>query len=216
MDTEAHPDLAQQYQIRSIPNVKLFVDGEVASEFAGALPEQAVLQWLDKALPGKHRKTISQAQRLLAEGNLAKAQSLLQGVIAAEPDNQQAKVLLAKSLLYSKPKKALDLVRDIHEDSEFFDLVDTVRIFGRLFHFSDEPEALPDSPVKAHYLAAINYLRSENFDQALENFIDIIQNDRYYDDDGSRKACIAIFKFLGEGNELTRKHRPAFSSALYI
>ena len=39
---------AQKYMVMSIPNVKLFKNGEVVDEFIGALPEPAVRQWLEK------------------------------------------------------------------------------------------------------------------------------------------------------------------------
>ena len=41
---------AQQYGIMSIPNVKMFKDGEVVDEFIGALPELLVKNWIDKNL----------------------------------------------------------------------------------------------------------------------------------------------------------------------
>jgi putative thioredoxin len=50
----------------------------------------------------------------------------------------------------------------------------------------------------------------------LEQFIEVIREDRYYDDDGSRKACIAIFKYLGEERDTTIKYRRAFGNALYV
>ncbi len=44
------PKLAEKYEIRGIPNVKLFKNGEIASEFVGALPEAEVREWLNKNL----------------------------------------------------------------------------------------------------------------------------------------------------------------------
>ncbi|NTW46814.1 MAG: tetratricopeptide repeat protein, partial [Chlorobaculum sp.] len=44
-------------------------------------------------------------------------------------------------------------------------------------------------------------------------FIAVLRDNRYYDDDGSRKACIAIFRLLGEEHEITLKHRRAFDRA---
>ncbi len=52
INTDQHPDLATRYEVRGIPAVKLFVNGAVAAEFVGALPEHAVRQWLDEHLPG--------------------------------------------------------------------------------------------------------------------------------------------------------------------
>lgn len=216
IDTEKYPQLAMQYDIRSIPNVKLFVKGELANEFVGALPEDAIERWLDKALPGKHAEQLEQARKLLSEGQLAPAQQLLQQVLAAEPGSEPATVLLAQTLLYSDSQKALELVSRIEEDSEYFQLVETIRSFGNMFRRLQERNGLPDSPAREQYLKAIRSLQSGDFSAALEGFIDVLQTDRYYDDDGSRKACIAIFKYLGEDHQVTRKYRPAFSSALYV
>jgi putative thioredoxin len=47
VDTDANPDLAQRYDIRSIPNVKAFRDGQVVDEFVGVLPAAAVEEFLD-------------------------------------------------------------------------------------------------------------------------------------------------------------------------
>ena len=39
--------------------------------------------------------------------------------------------------------------------------------------------------------------------------------DRTLDDDGARKACVALFKILGEKHPVTKKYRRRFSMALY-
>ena len=41
---------AKEYNVMSIPSVKLFKDGKVVDEFMGAIPEDAVKEWLDKNL----------------------------------------------------------------------------------------------------------------------------------------------------------------------
>ena len=51
VNTESQPDLAIKYGIRSIPNVKLFVNGELAAEFIGALPEEEIKRWLELNIP---------------------------------------------------------------------------------------------------------------------------------------------------------------------
>jgi putative thioredoxin len=216
LNTEDHPDIAAKYGVQGIPTVKLFVDGEIAAEFIGALPEEVIEQWLQKALPSKYQKQIKQAQQLLSEGNVRKAQKVLQDVLKAEPENQQATVLLARTYIYSDYQKALELVKNISEGSDYGDIAEAIRTFGTLLQLREQPETLPESAVKKQYLAAIEHLHSEHFEKALEEFIAVIRRDRDYHDDGARKACIAIFTFLGENHEITKKYRRDLSSALYV
>ncbi len=215
VNTEQHPDLAMQYGIRGIPNVKLFVEGQVVDEFTGALPEPTVRQWLKRALPSKHRGQIEQAQLLLEKGEAERARAILEAVLQDEPENDAAKALLAKILVYRDAARARELAQQL-EGTEFHQLGEAVATFAELFQTAEQPDQLPGGPVKAPYLAAIQHLQQQDFAAALQAFIDVIGTDRYYDGDGARRACIAIFKYLGEDHELTRKYRPVFSRALYV
>jgi thioredoxin 1 len=42
VDIDEHPELARRYGVRSIPALKVFVDGNVAKELLGAMPKQAL------------------------------------------------------------------------------------------------------------------------------------------------------------------------------
>jgi putative thioredoxin len=216
LNTEAFPDIARRYGIRSIPNVKLFVDGKPVHEFVGALPEHAVREWLKKALPGKYDKLLGRAEQLLNEEKPEEARPLLEEVVANDPANEKARILLAKIILYKDPGEAMRLVDAIEEHSKLFDIASSIKTFGRLLTLYREPSQLPEREVKSLYYSAIESLQSQDYDGALSKFIDVIRNDRYYDDDGSRKAVIAIFRYLGEEHVLTVKHRRDFGSALYV
>ena len=51
INADKHHELINQYGIRGIPAVKLFVGGKPVNEFVGALPEVAIRKWLADALP---------------------------------------------------------------------------------------------------------------------------------------------------------------------
>jgi putative thioredoxin len=215
VDTERHPEVAQQYGVRSIPNVKLFVDGKVTHEFTGALPEQTVLQWLEKALPNEHRKDVERGRQLIGEGRIAEAQDLLGRVLKADPANEDARVGLAGTYIQNDSQKALDLIRNIEEHSPHYHVVEAIRIFASVADKVEHPDRLPDAAVKDRYLGALRALGNHDYASALKGFIDVLREDRYYDDDGSRRACVAIFNILGDDHETTRAYRRSFSSALY-
>jgi hypothetical protein len=43
-----------------------------------------------------------------------------------------------------------------------------------------------------------------DFDTALSEFIEAMKVDRGFNDECSRKACIAIFRYLGEESDITK------------
>ncbi|ACF13919.1 thioredoxin [Chloroherpeton thalassium ATCC 35110] len=215
VNTDVHQHVAEQYSISSIPAVKLFVGGDVVDEFVGALPESQIELWLKKAIPSKNRGQVKAAAQLFEKGKMAEAQKILEPILKEEPDNTEATVVLAQTVLYTNPKKAQEIVRNIEADSEFYQQAESIREFGRLFEIAEDIDTLPNGIGKKDYVAAINSLKKHDFDSALQKFVEVIRNDRYYDDDGARKACIAIFKYLGETHDITMKHRKIFNRALY-
>jgi putative thioredoxin len=212
VDTDANQEVAAQYGIKGIPNVKLFINGEVADEFTGALPEQSVDKWLQKVIPGKNQKEITAVKELLLEGNNAEAVVLLEKLIKAEPDNPEVKALLARTILFEDSSRALELITGIEDNTDFSELIESIKTISNLFTVN----GLDNSEIAKQFNSAVESLKSKNFDSALEKFIDVIRTDRTFNDDGARKACIAIFKYLGEENEITLRHRRDFGSALYV
>ncbi len=212
VDTDANQEVAAQYGIKGIPNVKLFINGEVAEEFTGALPEHSVEKWLQKVIPGKNQKTITKAKELLSKGNNAEAAVLLEKLINKEPDNPEVIILLARAILFEDSSRAVKLINGIEDNTDFSELIDSIKTISGLFT-ANGPD---DSEIAKQFKSAIESLKSKNFDSALEKFIGVIRADRMFEDDGARKACIAIFKYLGEENEITLRHRRDFGSALYV
>ena len=215
VNTEVHQDIARQYGIQGIPNVKMFVDGEVRDEFTGALPEPMIEQWLKKALPSPMAGQMEEALRLFDTGQAAAARASLESVLETEPDNEQAAVILARTCLNEDPGRSLDLLKPIEPGTEYHDSAEVLRTIAGLFQYLDAPEDLEEDPVKPLYAEAIGHLRQGAYDLALQRFIEVLEKNRDYDEDGARRSCVAIFGMLGEDHPTTRQYRRAFSNALY-
>lgn len=216
VNTDEHSQLAQRYNVRGIPAVKLFVDGEVAAEFTGALPEHQIRTWLEEHLPTKEKKALDQAKNLLETGQRAEARDLLETMVAEDAETDEAETLLAGLVVFTDPDRAETLIEGTDvADPDLLQTKDAVRTIARLLRLYQSPDDVPDGDVQLTYVQAIEALTRQDFDAALERFIDVVRRDRSYDDDGARKACVALFTLLGRAHPLTKKHRPAFDTSLY-
>lgn len=50
VDTEAEPEIAQRYEIRSIPTLVLFQQGREVARQSGALPQAQLYRWIQQQL----------------------------------------------------------------------------------------------------------------------------------------------------------------------
>ena len=101
VNTDENQDLAQQFQIRSIPAVKLFRNGRVVDEFVGALPLGHVRQFLEPHLPRASAGEHQAARELAAKGDFDSAVGKLRQVAASDPANLDARRDLARYLALS-------------------------------------------------------------------------------------------------------------------
>ena len=215
INTEEHQDLAAAFNIASIPAVKLFVNGKVADEFVGALPEREIRRFLEKALPSPSAKQLAEAQRLLNDAANGEAVKLLEPIVSAEPGNLEARLLLAQALLSTEPERTVTLLEPVTLASEFSERAAAIRTLARLAQLAKEPAKLPEAKVRDKYLAGAAAAGSGNFASALEHFIEVLERDKQYDNGGAKAACKAIFQLLGMRHPLVERSFRAFSSALH-
>ena len=216
VNTDQNQEVSVQYGIRGIPAVKLFVEGKVVNEFTGALPEHMVKKWLAEAIPSGEMLQLDAAVAAVEAGQVQMAKEVLTGLLMSDPNNVGARVLLAKIRALEDIPVAVELLASVEVvEQDQLQVKEAVDILGRLYQLDQNPGELTDEEGKESYLEAIKAVVAYDWDRALELFIKVIQSNRYFDDDGSRKACIAIFTVLGPAHAYTKKHRRLFDMMLY-
>jgi putative thioredoxin len=214
--TDANPELSARYGIRGIPAVKLFVEGEVADEFTGVLPEPAVEQWLDKAIPTEGKRLLARAEARLDEGDEGAAKSLLEDALATEPSLARAQVLLARLVVFEEPERARELAQGAaFAGADGAQIQQSIATIAGALGAEGEASDLPDSPGREGYAEALHSLRRGDFDAAARALTGVLLADRYYHDDAPRKLGVALFTILGPHHPATQTHRRDFDRALY-
>ena len=209
VNTEDQQDLATRFQIRGIPNVKLFHKGEVIGELAGALPEPQLSQWISMHLPTPGRALFLQAIQELEQERMPEALELLRQVIEQEPAHDQARLLLSRLKVLHAPAEVEELLaHHLHlPDAEA--LLDLAR--GAQMTEAD----LPDGPAKEPLLKGVNALRANDANVALEQWIIAVEKDKLYVDELPRRLCVALFNLLGREHPVSLQWRRRFDMALY-
>jgi putative thioredoxin len=224
VNVDENQGLASVFGIQGIPAVKLFKDGDLASEFTGALPEPMVREFLSKFLPSAADKQAEQAAELEDDGKISQAKALYQAILESDPNH--AKALLGMGRLAmneGNPDAALSYLDKISEVAD--ERKEADRLIARLKLQSGaaaQNEAVLREKVKsepnniaARFELAQALAGMEKYEEALNEFLNIVKTDRAFQDDAARKAMIQIFEVLGSDDPLTDKYRSELAKVLF-
>lgn len=214
VNVDNNQDLAGQYSVRGIPACKLFKDGQIIDEFTGVIPKMALQEFLEKHLPNDRKLAIRDAGQMMAEGNTQAGIDQLEQLLE-EQDDTAIRITLAQAYFQTAPHKARSLVTDIYEDDPRYQEAQGILVLATLLEAAQDPACLPDDTVKGQLVAAGEALAQQNYDTALEQLINSILQNKAYQEELARKACIAIFDLLGREHKITQKYRRRFDMSLY-
>ena len=208
INTEEEEELAREYGIRSIPNVKLFHNGEIIGEFTGAKPRGQVMEFLDKYIPSAAAKEL---QAIVAQQDENVKEEQLRNFLASNPENTNAKLTLAKLVVFSHPQEAIELTSEIQmEDAEHDTTVD-LQALAELMQSTLENVSVTGK----HMNAAKHALLQKDEETAIQKIIEATMADKHYANDLPRRTAIALFRLWGREHPLTQAYRRRFDMVLY-
>ena len=223
INSDENQELAAEFGVRGIPAVKAVVDGQLVDEFTGALPESQVRAFIERVIPSPAEVTRRQAQPLMLAGRNEEALALLDKALQLDERNEAAKVDKLEMLVkLERIADATALLESLHpltlDDSRVAALKATI---GFSAAGAADPAALcariDNNPrdLAARLDLARHHVRSQAFEPALQQLLEIIRCDRKFGDDAGRRTMLEIFSLLGSDHELVAKYRRLLASALY-
>lgn len=224
VDVDQNQRLARQYYVQGIPAVKAFKDGRVANEFTGALPEPQVRQWLNSLVPSEVELMVKEAFQLEANGRQSAAEERYRAALAKQADLYPAKVGLGRVLLQQGAiEQGLEVLNSIPAAAPERRVADALIAAAQFQkHAAGQSEAelktkieADPGDVAARYALASLYATQQKFIQAFDEFLEVVRRDRRYEDDGARKAMLALFTVIGENSDLVRTYRQKLANVLF-
>jgi len=229
LNTEEEPELAARFDVRGIPNCKLFIDGIVADEFTGALPAGALRDFLAAALPSPAAPLVAAAKALLAGDDAAGALAKLDEAQALAPDDEDCLLTRAEALLALnrtadanavlasleapanlRPRRVRDERRLAAVTARAALATDGGADLATLARRAAGPTV--DCAAKLAYARAL--AATGDYDRALAELLAIVRYDRDFGDDIGRRTMLTVFAAMPDDSELVRRYRRELAAAL--
>lgn len=223
IDIDKNPEIAELFQIQSVPTVVLMKQGRPVDAFMGAQPEAAVRKLLEKHIPGAAPDPLGEAAKLEAAGKRDEAITLLARALHREGTNAALRLALARMLLAAQ---RMDEAKSVFAalSGEALELPEAQAIaaqfaamekVGELAPLEAAVQAAPKDPA-----ARISYgkglVAAGRYEQGLEELLTAAKLDLQFEGGAPRKAMIEVFNLLGQGEPLVLEFQRRLSMLLCV
>ena len=225
VDVEAEQQLAGAFQVRSIPTVMLVKDGQLVDGFPGALPEAQLRQFLQHhgIEPAPAVEDVAEVEMDAAPVDPHAEVVRLRKAAEAAPDDAALRLDLALALLAAGNAREAETLIDALPANLATD-ERTLRARARLDFMREAQDAPPTGvleaaiardpgDLRARYLLGVQHLVAGHAEAGLQQFLEMLQRDRAFEDGLPRRALIDAFRTLDDA-DLVSRYRRRMSSLL--
>lgn len=231
VNIDENQQIAAQMRVQSVPTVYGIVNGQPVDGFAGAQPESAVRQFVEKlaaAAPGAVdiEPLLQAGTAALADGDTQEALAAYQQALAARPESAEALAGLVRCLVQmGELDEAAEILQGLDEDRaaapalrEAAAALDMARKSGDsnadLAPLAAAVAANPqDLQAKQDYALAL--FADGQQEQAMDQLLDSIRQDRDWQEGAARQQLLEFFSAIGHASPLVASARATLSSILF-
>lgn len=231
VNIDENQEIAAQMQVQSVPTVYAIIEGRPVDGFAGAQPESAVRQFIEKvlaAVPGAPdiAPLIDAGLAALEAQDAEQALAAFQQALAAQPDSLAALSGLVRSLvLLGDLDSARDIIDNLEEDRrerpEMRDALAAVQLAERAGETASEVQPLRDrlaadpSDLQAHQDLALALYAGGETEEAMVLLLASIKQDNNWQDGAAKTQLFEFFNALGHAHPEVIAARRKLSAYLF-
>ena len=209
-NTEANTEIAAQFQIKSIPAVKLVIGGKLVAEFNGVQPEADIRRFVEHYCPALPKDLLTIAQELIAEQEWGDALAVMEQLLEEEPLHLSAPALKTQALIQLKRWDEAMLFVQTAKFPEADSLRQQLALFADARSYGDLAEnqlAAAAGDIEATYRYAKVLALEGRFQEALDQLLLALQKNKNYGEGKVRKTLLGIFELLGIHHPLSDEYR---------
>ena len=225
INIDENQQISSQLRIQSIPAVFAFKDGAPVDAFQGVIPENKIVEFIEKSLGEKIIKNHSVFYQSVDDSikgeNFSVAIDLLEEFMAENPDQVKGKSLYIETLAGLKEFDRAELFyKSLDEDSAKNKLVTSA--YQKLLLKIKNNNGPSLESLKSEYLKqpkdlkkilnlANKYFAENQLDESFELLLDRYPTNK----ENIKNKMLEFFEILGNENDKTREYRKKLSSILF-
>jgi putative thioredoxin len=225
VNSDEEPELSLRHRVQGIPAVKVFVDGKVADEFVGAIPELQLRRFLERFIPTEADRLAEAARGHESAGRWEEALRGYRDALAMKPEHAasltgQLRVLVQQrrwdeaQAAYDACPGPLQLTEEIEALKTRLELFRAAAEGPSRGELEERLRAQPEA-CDARYQLALRDAAEGRYREALEGWLTIVRRDRQFMDDGARKMMLRLFGLIGPRAPLTEEYREKLARAIF-
>ena len=229
VNIDENQEMAAQMRVQSIPMVYAFSNGQPVDGFQGAVPESKIKEMISK-LTGGAKAPIDQAlevaQAALDSSDIDQAMQVFSEVLGADDGNPAA---LAGLIRCSIANGDAEMGREMFDDmtpelqlsTEVVAAMAALELAEQAGASDDDTDGLREAVDKnpadhqARFDLAIALSGAGKNDEAIDELVEIISQNRTWNDGAAREQILKIFEALGHAHETTVEGRRKLSAVLF-
>lgn len=233
IDIDQNPSIAQQMNIKSIPAVFAFIDGQPVDGFQGAKNPAEIREFVKKVISlGPNNKeeegldaAIEMAEKMLEDGEFSDALEVFLAIIDQDPKIGIAYSGLIRSYLgLGELNKAQDVITNLPKDMENIKDLSPIRAQLELATQAASYASIDDLKLlvisepknyKAQMELAVLMHSNGDTEEAIEKLLVILKNDIEWDEGSAKAQLIKIFDSMKANDPIALKGRRQLSSIIF-
>ena len=233
IDIDQNPSIAQQMNIKSIPAVFAFIDGQPVDGFQGAKTPAEIREFVKKVISlGPNNKeeegldaAIEMAEKMLEDGEFSDALEVFLAIIDQDPKIGIAYSGLVRSYLgLGELNKAQDVITNLPKDMENIKDLSPIRAQLELATQAASYASIDDLKLlvisepknyKAQMELAVLMHSNGDTEEAIEKLLVILKNDIEWDEGSAKAQLIKIFDSMKANDPIALKGRRQLSSIIF-
>ena len=225
VNSETQQSLSQQFQIRSIPTVLIFKNGEVVEQFSGLQTEQTIKELIEKHTTTEADTLRNQALKTIQSGDSEAGKQLLLEAEKISPENVTVQIdlahLEARQEKYTEAKKRINQLKPVdRENAQVISLLSKIEL-AEITQDAPDINALlitvENSPNDSlpRFQLAIQLINQQDYKAGLEHLLYILMRDKDFQDGAVKNTMLSTFSVLGDDNPLVGEYRRKMFNALH-